>query len=56
VAVGPVALVSLLVAHSLKNHADPDSKDPDVKKLHAELAILLSLIVGCIKVGDASQR
>lgn len=56
VAVGPVALVSLLVAHSLKNHADPDSKDPAVKKLHAELAILLSLIVGCIKVGGASQR
>lgn len=49
-AVGPVALVSLLVSHSLRDYIDPESPDPALKKLYAELAILLSLLVGLIKV------
>ena len=49
-AVGPVALVSLLVSHSLRDYIDPESSDPALKKLYAELAILLSLLVGLIKV------
>eukprot|EP00897_Mesotaenium_endlicherianum_P008154 jgi/Mesen1/7367/ME000381S06603 len=55
-AVGPTALVSLLVGEAIRHHADPESTDQAELDRYASLALLLALMCGTIQVAAGMVR